>query len=136
MVLIRQYEPTADYSALRACFVELQTWEQSLEPGLRALAEAADPYLAEVFRNCAENSGRIFLAEADGPAIERMGSFIAHQHADLELLGPEFARERLSPHHKLATDAAAAMGRSHDQIRDIRIGSRRLRTGAPSPVRT
>ena len=35
---------------------------------------------------------------------------------DLELLSPEFARKRLSPHHKLATDAAAAMGRSHDQI--------------------
>src|SRR5262249_45773951 len=62
MVLIRQYDPTADYSALRACFVELQTWEQGLEPGLPAPEDAADPYLAEVFRNCAENSGRIFLA--------------------------------------------------------------------------
>jgi GNAT superfamily N-acetyltransferase len=69
MVLIRQYDPTADYSALRACFVELQTWEQSLEPGLPAPEEAADPYLTEVFRNCAENSGRIFLAEADGAVV-------------------------------------------------------------------
>src|SRR6516225_2729361 len=69
MVLIRQYDPTADYSALRACFVELQMWEQSLEPGLPASEEAADPYLAEVFRNCAENSGRIFLAEADGAVV-------------------------------------------------------------------
>jgi GNAT superfamily N-acetyltransferase len=69
IVLIRQYDPTADYSALRACFVELQMWEQSLEPGLPASEEAADPYLAEVFRNCAENSGRIFLAEADGAVV-------------------------------------------------------------------
>ena len=69
MVLIRQYEPTADYSALRACFVELQTWEQSLEPGLRPPEEAADPYLVDLFRNCAENSGRIFLAEADGAVV-------------------------------------------------------------------
>ena len=69
IVLIRQYDPTADYSALRACLVELQTWEQSLEPGLPASEEAADPYLAEVFRNCAENSGRIFLAEADGAVV-------------------------------------------------------------------
>src|SRR6516165_8926443 len=69
MVLIRQYDPTADYSALRACFVELQTWEQRLEPGLPAPEEAADPYLAEGFRNCAENSGRIFLAEADGAVV-------------------------------------------------------------------
>jgi hypothetical protein len=40
--------------------------EQSLEPGLPPPEEATDPYLAEIFRNCAENSGRIFLAEADG----------------------------------------------------------------------
>jgi ribosomal protein S18 acetylase RimI-like enzyme len=69
MVLIRQYDPTVDYPALRACFVELQTWEQSLEPDLPAPEEAADPYLAEVFRNCAENSGRVFLAEADGVVV-------------------------------------------------------------------
>src|SRR5215467_3028113 len=69
MVLIRQYDPTADYSALRACFIELQTWEQNLEPGLPAPEDAADPDLAEVFRNCAENSGRIFLAEADGAVV-------------------------------------------------------------------
>ena len=69
MVLIRQYDPTADHSALRACFVELQTWEQGLEPGLPAPEDAADPYLAEVFRNCAESSGRIFLAETDGVVI-------------------------------------------------------------------
>jgi GNAT superfamily N-acetyltransferase len=69
MVLIREYEPTADYPALRACFVELQAWEQSFEPGLPAPEEAARPYLAEVFRNCAESSGRIFLADADGAVV-------------------------------------------------------------------
>ena len=69
MVLIRQYDPTVDYPALRACFVELQTWKQSLEPDLPAPEEAADPYLPEVFRNCAENSGRVFLAEADGVVV-------------------------------------------------------------------
>ena len=69
MVLIREYDPTADYPALRACFVELQAWEQSFEPGLPAPEEAADPYLAEVFRNCAESSGRIFLAEANGIVV-------------------------------------------------------------------
>ena len=29
----------------------------------------SDPYLAEVFRNCAESSGRIFLAEANGVVV-------------------------------------------------------------------
>jgi GNAT superfamily N-acetyltransferase len=66
MVIIREYNPARDYPALRACFVELQAWEQSLEPGLPAPEDAADRYLAEVFRNCAESSGRIFLAESDG----------------------------------------------------------------------
>jgi len=69
MVLIRDYDPTADYLALRSCFVELQAWEQSFEPELPAPEEAADPYLAEVFRSCAESSGRIFLAETDGAVI-------------------------------------------------------------------
>jgi GNAT superfamily N-acetyltransferase len=71
MVLIREYDPTADYPALHASFVELQAWEQSFEPGLPAPDEAAafGPYLAEVIRSCAENSGRIFLAEADGAVV-------------------------------------------------------------------
>ena len=69
MITIREYDPTGDYPALRACFIELQAWEQRLEPGLPAPEEAADPYLAEVFRNCAESSGRIFLAETDGAVV-------------------------------------------------------------------
>jgi ribosomal protein S18 acetylase RimI-like enzyme len=69
MVLIREYDPTADYPALRSCFLELHAWEQSFEPGLPAPEEAAGPYLAEVFRNCAESSGRIFLAETDGVVV-------------------------------------------------------------------
>ena len=69
IVLIRDYDPTADYLALRSCFVELQAWEQSFEPELPPPEKAADPYLAEVFKSCAENSGRIFLAEANGLVV-------------------------------------------------------------------
>jgi ribosomal protein S18 acetylase RimI-like enzyme len=69
MALIREYDPSTDYQALRTCFMELQAWEQSFEPGLPTPEEAADPYLAEVFKNCAESSGRIFLAEANGVVI-------------------------------------------------------------------
>jgi ribosomal protein S18 acetylase RimI-like enzyme len=69
MVLIREYDPVADYPALRACFVELQAWERSFEPGLPAPEAATVPYLTEVFRNCAESSGRIFLAETDGAVV-------------------------------------------------------------------
>ena len=38
-------------------------------PGLPSPEEAADPYLAELFRNCAESSGRIFLAETNGVVL-------------------------------------------------------------------
>jgi len=69
MALIREYDPATDYSALRACFMELQEWEQSFEPELPPPEKAADPYLAEVFKSCAENSGRIFLAEANGVVV-------------------------------------------------------------------
>jgi ribosomal protein S18 acetylase RimI-like enzyme len=69
MVLIRQYDASRDYSALRACFVELQAWERSFEPGLPAPEAAADPYLAEVFTACEKSSGRIFLAEEDGAVV-------------------------------------------------------------------
>jgi ribosomal protein S18 acetylase RimI-like enzyme len=69
MALIREYDPITDYPALRTCFVELQAWEQSFEPGLPAPEEAADPYLAELFRNCAESRGRIFLAETNGVVV-------------------------------------------------------------------
>jgi GNAT superfamily N-acetyltransferase len=69
MFLIREYDPTADYPALRGCFIELQAWERSFEPGLPTPEEAADPYLAEVFRDCAQSSGRIFLAEANDAVV-------------------------------------------------------------------
>ena len=35
---------------LRTCFIELQAWEQTFEPGLLAPEEAADPYLVEGFQ--------------------------------------------------------------------------------------
>jgi ribosomal protein S18 acetylase RimI-like enzyme len=69
MVLIRQYDATGDYPALRACFVELQAWERGFEPALPAPEKAADPYIAQLLAQCAENSGRIFLAAADGAVV-------------------------------------------------------------------
>jgi GNAT superfamily N-acetyltransferase len=66
MVHIREYEPAADYPALRACFVELQSWERRLEPALPEPELAADPYLAEMLARCDASGGRVFVAEAGG----------------------------------------------------------------------
>jgi GNAT superfamily N-acetyltransferase len=69
MVLIRPYDASADYPALRACFVELQAWERGFEPALPAPEEAADPYISQLLTTCAQNSGCIFLAEVDGAVV-------------------------------------------------------------------
>ena len=69
MIGIRPYDPAADFPALRACFIELQTWERQLEPALPEPEAVAEIYLAAMLEDCAETSGRVFVAEADGAVI-------------------------------------------------------------------
>jgi ribosomal protein S18 acetylase RimI-like enzyme len=69
MALIRQYDASTDYPALRACFLELQAWERGFEPALPAPEDAADRYISEILTTCAKSSGRIFLAEANGAVV-------------------------------------------------------------------
>lgn len=66
MIDIREYNPAADYPALRACFVDLQSWERRFEPSMPEPEEAADPYLADMLDRCAASCGRVFIAEAAG----------------------------------------------------------------------
>ena len=69
MVVTRQYDASADYPALRACFVELQAWERGFEPALPAPEDAADPYISEILTTCAKSSGCIFLATEDDAVV-------------------------------------------------------------------
>lgn len=66
MADIRTYDPHVDYPALRACFIELQSWERRFEPSMPRPADAADPYLADMLKRCAASSGQVFVAEQDG----------------------------------------------------------------------
>jgi ribosomal protein S18 acetylase RimI-like enzyme len=66
MVHIRQYDPAADYPALRTCFVELQAWERQFEPSMSRPQDVADAYLADMLKRCAASRGRVFVAEQDG----------------------------------------------------------------------
>src|SRR5215813_2048557 len=69
MADIRAYDPAADYPALRACFIELQTWERQFEPSMPRPEDAADPYLADMLERCAASCGRVFVAEQDGAIV-------------------------------------------------------------------
>jgi len=69
MADIRAYDPAADYAALRACFVDLQSWERRLEPSMPEPETVAEPYLADMLARCAATGGRVFVAEAAGAVI-------------------------------------------------------------------
>jgi ribosomal protein S18 acetylase RimI-like enzyme len=65
-VAIRDYAPTRDAAALRACFVELQEAERALEPGLPEAEGIAELYLARLHERCTRWQGRILVAEVAG----------------------------------------------------------------------
>jgi ribosomal protein S18 acetylase RimI-like enzyme len=83
MADIRAYDPAADYPALRACFIELQTWERQFEPSMPPPEDAADPYLADMLERCAASSGQVFVAEQDG-AIAGFVCLMARVPPDLD----------------------------------------------------
>lgn len=64
-VTIRSATPD-DRAALERCFVELQTFEQGIEPNRVAGAPIAAAYIAELFAACETSSGMIFVAACDG----------------------------------------------------------------------
>ncbi len=66
--MIREYR-TADYAAVRACMVELQEVERALDPRLPPGDAVMDAYLEGLFRRCAEQAGRLFVAEVDGQVV-------------------------------------------------------------------
>jgi GNAT superfamily N-acetyltransferase len=69
MVRIREYDPASDFPALRACFVELQSFERRLEPARPEPEAIADAYLAAMLARCKRTDGRVFLAETDGATV-------------------------------------------------------------------
>ena len=63
---IREYRPSTDAAALRACFVELQEHERGIDPSLLPGEEIADRYLDRMLSRAAALEGRVFVAEAGG----------------------------------------------------------------------
>ena len=60
----REYRPTVDSAAVRACLIELQDFERTLDPRVPAGATIADAYLEGLFQRCKLFAGQLFVAEA------------------------------------------------------------------------
>jgi len=61
--MIRDYDPVRHRQQLRACVVELQDSERSIERALPEGQQMADAYLAFLLDRCTKASGKIFVAE-------------------------------------------------------------------------
>jgi GNAT superfamily N-acetyltransferase len=70
--MIRDYEPHYR-EQLRACMVELQDFERSLEPALPEGEQMADAYLASLFEKCTRWCGKVFIAEIDAAIVGFVG---------------------------------------------------------------
>jgi ribosomal protein S18 acetylase RimI-like enzyme len=66
---IREYQPHIDAAGVRACLVELQDHERTLDPALIEGEAMADAHLAHLLDRCREYDGRIFVAIDGGHVV-------------------------------------------------------------------
>ncbi len=84
MAEIRLYDPSRDRAGLETCFIALQEHERSLDPDLLPGAEVAAAYVNQLFAQCAESDGRIFVADDGGEVVGYVAVFarVTPQHVD------------------------------------------------------
>jgi ribosomal protein S18 acetylase RimI-like enzyme len=63
---IREFDRGRDFDGVRACFVELQNVERSLDERMPEGSSIADEYLKLLFERCELYRGKLFVAESDG----------------------------------------------------------------------
>jgi ribosomal protein S18 acetylase RimI-like enzyme len=68
-VEIREFDPSRDRAAVRACFIELQDFERGLVPGMPAGEQIAAAYLRMMFDRCREFDGVVLVAEVGGVVV-------------------------------------------------------------------
>jgi ribosomal protein S18 acetylase RimI-like enzyme len=69
VVEIREFAPSRDRRAVRACFVDLQEFERGLDPRMPPGEQIADEYLDLMFRRCREFDGAVLVAEVEGAVV-------------------------------------------------------------------
>lgn len=66
--MIRDYRPD-DAHVVRRCVIELQEFERTIDPGLRAGEAMADAYCEQMDARCQRSGGQIFVAEIAGAVV-------------------------------------------------------------------
>jgi ribosomal protein S18 acetylase RimI-like enzyme len=64
-LLIRDFNDIAHLTDVRACLIELQDFERSLDPRLPSGAEIVDDYIPHMLNRCAQCDGKVIVAEVD-----------------------------------------------------------------------
>ena len=62
---IRQYNKATDAQQLRQCVIGLQDFERRLDPRMPSGESIADDYLQEMFLQCRQFAGSVFIGEQD-----------------------------------------------------------------------
>ena len=67
-MLIREFDEHKDLNALRACVIELQDFERSLDPRRPSGVDIVDAYIPKLLERCKKCQGKILVAE-DTPDV-------------------------------------------------------------------
>lgn len=65
-MIIREYDPDADFEGLRACLVELQDFERRIDDRKPAGEEVVNACISDALSKCAECRGTILVADDQG----------------------------------------------------------------------
>ena len=64
--LIKDFDEKAHLVGVRACLIELQDFERSLDPRMPSGAEIVDAFIPQMLERCAKCDGIVLVAELDG----------------------------------------------------------------------
>ena len=66
---IRAYNKHTDFAQLRDCAIGLQDFERQLDPRMPSGESIADNYLEDMFMQCRQFAGIVFICELDGKLV-------------------------------------------------------------------
>lgn len=63
---IREFYAESDLDGLRECVISVQDYERNLDPRMPRGKDIVDEYVLDIFENCRQSEGIIFVAEIKG----------------------------------------------------------------------
>lgn len=87
---IRDFDQRVDDEALRACVIELQDFEQGLDPRMPPGIQIVDAYLTDLIDRCAKFQGKILVAEIEGEVVGYAAVMTRVRSEELEDGGMEY----------------------------------------------